>query len=148
MAVILLEELDLLADVFETGQSLDQGYVVSLCDLPGHFSGHDGGDNGAVLRKDTQFFSLGKEVLQNQHTGHVSGKALVLAGFRVLCVNAETVSIRVGSEDDICIHLFGQLEGQSESFLILRVRVADSREITIRKLLLFYHMNLGKAKLF
>ena len=32
MAVILLEELDLLADVFETGQSLDQGYVVSLCD--------------------------------------------------------------------------------------------------------------------
>ena len=42
MAVILLEELDLLADVFETGQSLRSGLRCKPLRSPGHFSGHDG----------------------------------------------------------------------------------------------------------
>ena len=62
--------------------------------------------------------------------------------------DAETVCIRIGGQNQICVDLFGQFKPQSEGLICFRVRVAHGREITVRQLLLFYHMNLSKAKLF
>ena len=79
--MILLKEFDLLSDIFESCQSFDQRlHYILLRWLLGHFSGNDSCDNCTVLRKHAKFFSLGKKVLQDQHTGHISGEALVLAG--------------------------------------------------------------------
>ena len=47
--------------------------------------------------------------------------------------DAETVCIRIGGQNQICVDLFGQFKPQSEGLICFRVRVAHGREITVRQ---------------
>ena len=58
MVMVLLKELDLLADVFESGERLDQIHIIFLRQSPGHLAGHDSCDYGTVFRQSSHGFSL------------------------------------------------------------------------------------------
>ena len=66
----------------------------------------------------------------------------------VLYTHTQTVCIRIGGKNQICIDLFRQLQSQRKGLIRFRIRIAHSREIAVRKLLLFDYMDVGEAKLF
>ena len=148
MVMILLKKFDLLSDIFESCQSFDQLYIIFFRHGSCHFSGNDSCYNSTILRKHTQFFSLGKEIFQNQHSGHISCEAFILAGLLILCIDTKSVRIRVSGQNNVCIHFCRKLQSQCKCVLILRIRIAYSREISVRKLLLFYYINIVKSKFF
>ena len=146
--MILLEEFNLLSDVFESCQSFDQFYIVFFCNSSCHFSGNDSCYNSAVFRKHTKFLSLGKKIFQNQHSGHISCEAFVLAGLLILCIDSKSVCIRVSSQNDVCVYFCRKFQSQCKCILVFRVRIAYCREISVRKFLLFYYINVVKSKFF
>ena len=147
MCTALLKKFDLLADVFESGQNLDQCHVISFCDCFCHIGRNNRLNECRVLRHGSVLGALTQNILCDQHTGHVSGEAYVFAGLAVFCVNAETVCIRVRCKDNVRIYFFCKLQRQCPCFLVLRVRISNGREVSIRLFLLFYNINLGKSKL-
>ena len=148
MVMILLKEFDLLSDIFESCQSFDQLYIIFFCNGSCHFSGNDSCYNCTVFRKHAKFFSLGKKVFQDQHSGHISCEAFVLTGLLILCIDSKSVCIRVSSQNDICVHFCCKFQGQCKCVLIFRVRIAYCGEISVRKFLLFYYINIVKSKFF
>ena len=148
MVMILLKEFDLLSDIFESCQSFDQLYIIFFCNGSCHFSGNDSCYNCTVFRKHAKFFSLGKKVFQDQHSGHISCETFILAGFLILCINSKSVCIRVSSQNDICVHFCCKFQGQCKCVLIFRVRIAYCGEISVRNFLLFYYINIVKSKFF
>ena len=147
MCTALLKKFDLLADVFESGQNFNQCHVVGFCDCFCHICGNDRLNESRVLRHGSVLGALAQDVLCDQHTGHISGEAYVLAGLAVFCINAETICVRVGCKDDVSVYFFCQFQRQCPCFLVFRVRVSHRREVSVRHFLLFYNVNLIKAKL-
>ena len=54
----------------------------------------------------------------------------------------KTVCIRVSCKNEVCIYFFCKFQTKLKSFCRFRIRIADSREISVRKFLLFYYINI------
>ena len=61
-------------------------------------------------------------------------------------MDAKTVCIWVCGKDDVRIHFFCKFQSKCPGIFILRVRIWNGREVSIRNFLLFHNINLGKAK--
>ena len=142
-----LEVEDLLSDVFKSGQNLNETNAVILSDRICQIRGNDGLDQLAILRQSLCCLSLGDLIICQQTAGHVTGQGDILAALGILNIYAETICIRICCKNKVCILLLGKLESQFKCLCCLWVRIADCREISIRKLLLGYYIYIFKADL-
>ena len=147
VAAGLLEQLDLLSDIFEAGQHLDQLHVVIRGDRIRHVGGHDGLYHSRILRHGSRRRSLSQNIFRDQHAGHVSGEGNVLAGLRIQRIDAQTVRIRIGGHHDVRVLFLRQLQRQGEGLGILRIGIVQRGERGIRKLLLGNHVYMLEAEL-
>ena len=65
----------------------------------------------------------------------------------ILCIYTKTVSIRIIGKHYIRILLLCKLKCKSKGFLILRIRIVEGCEVSIRLFLFLNYINLLKAKL-
>ena len=72
---------------------------------------------------------------------------MIFSGLCILYTYAKTVGIRVRRQYKIRIYLLCQLQSECKCLIRLRIWIADSREITVRKLLLRNYIYMLKAKL-
>ena len=147
LATVLKSE-DLLSDVFESGKYFDKIHVVSLGNGICQVCCNDSLYKSSVLRKASVYsLSLAQLIVCKKASGHVTGKIMVLSVF-ILYADAKTVCIRVCGKYDVCIHFLRKLQAKLKCLCCLRVRIADCREIPVRKLLLRYYIYILKSKLF
>ena len=90
--------------------------------------------------------ALVANIVQQQHTGLVSGQQLVLSCL-VLDGDAHAVTVGVGSQQQVGVALLGILHAQCHGFLDLRVGIRAGREFAVRLLLLLDHRDVGVAHL-
>ena len=64
----------------------------------------------------------------------------------VLNIHAQTICIRIRCENKIRIMLLRKCKGKLKGFCRLRIRIADSRKLSIRKLLLRNDIYILKAE--
>ena len=144
----LFKAKDLLSDILKSSQHLDQACPIIFCNGICHICGNDGLDQNAVIRKSFYCFCLSDLIICKKAAGHISCQCMVFSGLGIFYVNTKAVCIRVCGKDQVCIYFFCKLQAQSESFCCLRVRIAYSREVTVRELLLFYYIDMLKSQLF
>ena len=139
---------DLLSDVFKSGKYFDEVYTVSLGDRICQVCCNNSLYKSSILRKASVYsLSLAQLIVCEKASGHVSGKVMILA-VPVFYTNAKTVCIRVCRKYDVCIYFSGKLQAKFKCLCCLRVRIADCREISIRKFLFRYYVYVLKSKLF
>ena len=63
----------------------------------------------------------------------------------VFDMHTETVCVRIGCQNQVCIDFFCKFQSQFESFFCFRVRITYRREIAVRQLLLRHHIHMGHA---
>ena len=144
----LFKTKDLLSDVFESGQDFDETQSVGSGDRSCHVCSNDRADYCSVFRKAAVCcLSLAQLVFFKQASGHISGQSMVYTIF-VFDMHTETVCVRIGCQNQVCIDFFCKFQSQFESFFCFRVRITYRREIAIRQFLLFYYIYMLKAKLF
>ena len=115
-------------------------------DLLAHVHGDDGLDHDRIGRHLAVLDALAANVVQQQHTRLVAGQQLVLPCL-VLDGDAHTVTVGVGSQQQVGVALLGILHAQCHSFLDLRVGIRAGREVSVRLLLLLDHRDVGVAHL-
>ena len=147
VAVILLKQLDLLADILEAGQRLHIMQPVFCRHGARQIGGHDRGDKGRVLRHRVILRPLAENILPDEHAGHIAGEGHIFAGLRILCIDAETVCIRIRRQYDVRVDLFRQLQRQCKRLRILRIRIRKRGEIRVRILLFRYDIDMPEAEL-
>ena len=146
--MIFLEKTDLLSDIFKSGQYLDQFYAVIRSDHLCHICGNDGLYQCRILRHGSGCFALTQNILRDQHSGHISGKAYIFSGLCILAVYTKTVSVRVSCKHDIRVFLLCKCKREFPCSRAFRVRIRNGREIAVRFFLFRYYDDLLKAKLF
>ena len=115
-------------------------------DLLAHIHGDDRLDHDWVSGHLAMLHTLATNIIQQQHTGLVTGQQLILACL-VLDSDAHTVTVGVGCQQQVGMALLGILHAQCHGFLDLRVGVRAGREVAIRLLLLLDHRDVGVAHL-
>ena len=90
---------------------------------------------------------LAQHIIAEQSSRHVSCQRNILAGFIVLYIDAQTICVRICRQYQIRILLLRQLKPQLKGLLCLRIRIAYSREIAVRQLLLRHNIHMLKAQL-
>jgi len=60
----------------------------------------------------------------------------------------KTICIRICCKNEICIYFFCKLQSKFKSFCCFRIRIADCREISVRKFLLFNHIYILESEFF
>ena len=147
VGVLLLEDLDLLADVLEAGQDFLVVQAVVFRDASREVRRDDRGDERRILGHRVREPALPEDVFRDQHAGHVAGETDVLAGLRILRVDAETVRVGIGREDDVSVLFLRELECQREGLRILGVRIIQRREVAVGLFLLRNDVDLLEAEL-
>ena len=66
----------------------------------------------------------------------------------IFYTDTKTVCIRICCKNKICVNLFCKFKSEFKCLCCLRVRIADCREVSVRKLLLRYYIYILKTKLF
>ena len=143
----LLKAKDLLSDILESGQHFDQPCTIVFRNRIRHIRRHDRFDKVPVVRQPLQSLCLANFIICQQTAGHISGQCMIFSGLCILYTYTKTVGIRVRRQYKIRIDLLCQLQSECKCLIRLRIWIADSREITVRKLLLRNHIYMLKAKL-
>ena len=114
-----------------------------------HVCSNDRADYCSVFRKAAVCcLSLAQLVLFfRQASGHISGQSMVYTIF-VFDMHTETVCVRIGCENQVCIDFFCKFQSQFESFFCFRVRITYRREIAVRQFLLFTTYTCSKPSSF
>ncbi|CCY67776.1 unknown [Clostridium sp. CAG:678] len=112
-------------------------------------------DVGAEFRGNDRFYKRGffteRIFFHGEHKLHKKRACLIAGKEHIfpICVphgDANSVAIRIRTENKIRADLFGIFYGDIQSVLFLRIRTSDGGKITIRQLLLFHHMNIKTAE--
>ena len=148
MRMILLKELDLLPNVFESGQDFNHINAVLFSDCFCHIGRYDGSHQCTIFWQTPRLFSGAQLILSDQKTRHISGKWHIISGFGIFCINTKAICIRVCCQNQIRICLLCQFQSQRKCFRIFRVRIRHSWKISIRQFLLRNHLYLREPKLF
>ena len=147
MASCLIKQADLLPDILKACQHFDQSCVVFFCNSFCHICSNNGLNKRRIFRHGACFGTLPQNILGDEHAGHISGKAYIFTGFRIFCMNTKTVCIRICGKNNICIYFFCKLKSKCPGIFVLRVRIWNCREVSVRNLLFFHNINLCETKL-
>ena len=130
----LFEKPDLFADVFEPGQNVSQLHAVMRGDLLRHRRRHNGFDRDRPLRHRAVCLAHPADEVEQQHAHLVArDEPVALRGFHR---RADTVAVRVRSEQQLAACILRQTQSDGERFADLRVRVGARWKISVRLRLL------------
>ena len=139
----LFEKPDLFADVFKPGQNVSQLHAVMRGDLLRHRRRHNGFDRDRPLRHRAVCPAHPADKVEQQHAHLVArDEPVALRGFYR---RADTVAVRVRSEQKLAARLFRQTQTDRERLADLRVGAGARRKIPVRLRLLRWEKNAGKA---
>ena len=116
----LLQLVLLLADELKAGEGVVAGDAVGLGDLSRHVGGHQALDGGGLVGHGPRPALGSDEVVQQQDPGLVAGD-LDVAPLSVLHLDGHPVGVGVGAQDEVGVHLLGQIHGQGEGLGVLGV---------------------------
>ena len=108
---------------------------------------YDSSNKGRILGHCSCSKTLTKDILTDEHTGHISGKCNILACLCILCIDSESVGIGVRCHYDIGILFLCKLKSKLESSLVLGIGIYKSCKVGIGKLLLGNDINILESEL-
>ena len=108
--------------------------------------GHDGLDHYRIRRHCTIGNSPGADVIQQKHTGLVSGKQDIFS-LSILYSNTYTITVRIRCQQQIRTTSFCIFYTKLHRFPDLRIWIWAGGEVPVRLLLLFDHRDIGISHL-
>ena len=143
---LLLEPADLLPDELEASQDIDGFDTVVRGDALAEVHGHDGLHHHRILRQRSVLRSLCENIVQQQDAGLVAAQKLI-ASVGSSYGDADTIAVRVGCKQEVCLYALRIVHAEGHRFLDLRVRIRAGREVTVRHLLFLHERNVRVAAL-
>ena len=142
----LLQQRDLLADIFEARKhaaQLDAVFLRNGCD---HIGRDNGGDSDGIFRHRAIRDAAAADEVQQNDAHFVAGNEPV-ATLSVRHGGAAAVAVGVGTDENIGVDAVAVLKAQLHGLPDLRIRIRAGREMTVRLLLLLYDGHVPDAEL-
>ncbi len=140
-----LKFLDFFADKLETGQGVHGLHTEGFRNFSAHPAGYNGLDDAAVLRKRPHRLPRAQIIMNQKGSGLISGQGHIFPP-PVFHHNANPVTVRIRSNDQIRSLFLCHGNGQGEHFVVLRIWILHSGKVGIRLLLLRNNGDVLKAQ--
>ena len=106
-------------------------YAIVLSDCVSERCGNDGHNSYRILRHCALLDTSCADVVEKKNAHLVAGDQLI-AAIRALHCDTNTVSIRVGSEHEVCAFLDCELNTILHCFVDFRIRIRSCCEVAVR----------------